>query len=476
MSFISPFILLALLFGGEDSLSGYVNPEQYWESRGIAYDVDTLSGLLGEPKVVDENVMQKYITQLAADVYGEREAASQALAEIGLPAKTQLMGAAQSRDPEVARRAQKLLRGIKEEQREADPVNEWMVLHSLSRMNNPEAEAVLKNLLDGPDGELKQQTKTLLQKNRDDRIVLSPLGALVGFPADTRLLLQMKPDRSNPEVLKAIHSSPAIQNVLVKFMNKMGDIKVHRITLGINDGVFVNVNGRVSVRVEMDYDTDKIIALLEKGRFEKIDGKDGAFVYSQRNITIALGDDRHLVLFLDIKQGQTVDVAQMNSFLKGNNEMLISESLLELFEQMPETSVLSGVGEFSAEMMEKLEDFSEVRRARFTVEPGENPLAMALLISTTDTQTATAFGEYAKKENNKILELLGRENEDWVKPMMNTLETLEISQEENRIKVEGSITGKMLLGTVGMIEKMMSQMTEMRQRHEQRNHQHQIRR
>ncbi len=475
MGFMSPIIFLALFFGGENSLSGYVNPEVYWEGRGVAYEVNALSAfLLEESGEADPDLIKQEIAKLGSADYAEREAASATLAGFGSPARSLLQAASRSRDPEVARRAKELLKKIEGDLGAHDPEEQWFALYSLSQMEDPAAKMVIQKVAQGPESDLKASAQKYLAQPAAGKVLSSAKDAVVGFPPDTRVIIQAQPWQGESEVLKRIHQSAEIQSKLIELLVKTGDIKVHRVSLAMNEGLFTRNQGKVLIRVEADYDIERMKSLLEKGHYREVGGNKSFFVYSRRTLTIVLSKDANLLFQLGFGEEESIDFGEFEKVLNGGGEPEFSKELFADYTQLAESSLIRGAGEFTGEMMQNLEDFSGVRRGQFQMDTDEGAQTVSLSIVTEEGEAATAFLKYAQEENDKIQELLRNENDEWVKPMLSLLETIEISGQAERVNVKASVGGDILLGTVDLVEKAMLQVREMRQRHEQQillNHQ-----
>ncbi|MDF3129401.1 hypothetical protein P0Y35_09360 [Kiritimatiellaeota bacterium B1221] len=475
MSFLSPLILLALFFGGENSLSGYVNPENYWESRGVAYEVEALSDFLGEePAEIDQVFIQQTIEKLGADTYAEREAASLALAGMGEAAQRSLQAASLSRDPEVARRAKDLLQKIESKIQERNPEEEWIALYSLARMEDPEAKRVVQKIAESPGSDLKASAQKFLVKSSDERILSPTEEAIAGFPADTRVIVQAQPWKGESEVLKRIYASRGIQTQLMELLAKTGDIKVHRISFGFNEGVFTQDQGKVLVRVDADYDVERFEALLKNSRYKLIEEKGSLSLYARRELTIVLSDNGILLFQLGFGRNDSVALDEFEAVMNGGGSPRFSKELLADYMQLAESSLIRGAGEFTEEMMRNLEDFSVVRKGQFQIETAGASLKMSLGLTAEDTETAVAFEKYAQDEKARIITLFEKENEEWIRPMLSLVETVEISEKDQGVNVSAVLTGEVLMGTVDLVEKTMLQIQEMRQRHDRNIRRQQI--
>lgn len=455
MALSFPFVLLALLLGGENSLSGYVNFEQYWAGQGIEYKVDAFSQLLQEESAPDLQLIRKSIEQLSADTYQEREAATRALQEIGLPAQAQLETAGRSKDPEVAQRAKAVLRQLKAQSAEEESFDKSMVLLSLSRMEDPAAAALLKKIAARPEEDtLQALAASLLEKpGRLAEALPESRKILSGFSPDTRMIAQLIPGKQGfAELKQQVLESAGLQRILVQILEKTGDITLHRISGGLTEGLFTGQSGRISLRVELDCDRQRLMEEFKKNRFA-IHELDNLVLLRRDEMTLYLPDNRNACVFIDLNQGDAIGFEEAKAFFQGKPDLQFSTSLQSELAKVPPDASLRGAGEFSQEMMKNLDEFSGLRHANFGLEKIGADLKLSMNLSTPDAETAENFLKYLISQQKEIVSKL-QEDGDGLPPVLNSLQTLEVTSKGAEVNAVTQITKEMLGGTLELFDRI----------------------
>ncbi|MEX2212895.1 MAG: HEAT repeat domain-containing protein [Phycisphaeraceae bacterium] len=143
------FPLLVLGGGGiSNELLDYLQTSSYWESRNMTPSVDLLIASIDQqPKAED---ISDLIKQLGSNEFAQREAASEKIATKGPGVIPQLRKATKSDDPEVADRAERLIKQLSSG--DVDPlVHKLMVIRTLGEMKDAKAVAALKPLLESKE-------------------------------------------------------------------------------------------------------------------------------------------------------------------------------------------------------------------------------------------------------------------------------------------------------------------------------------
>lgn len=469
MSFMSPLILLALLFGGEKSLSGYIHTETYWQRRGVAYEATALTALLPLPLTQDPAEIDRWIEGLGAAQFADREEASRRLRDIGEPARRALQRAGQSRDPEVAVRAKKILQALTSES-EAEAVDPGMVFLSLTQMTDPRAELLLKQIAAGPAGGLQRQAAAWLESNAAAAVNLPPgQQVAAGFPGDSCLMLQLRTQRRESNVLRLIHQSPEIQERMVNAFKQCGDIRVHRITLSLNEGLFAKKQAKVLLRVEMDYDPARLASALEKLGFQQM-LEEPMRMLRRKELRIFLSDNRNLVVAMESPDRETVGVPEVKALLSGGDQAALPSGLLARLQALPESAPVRGALLISAAAMAGWEDFSGLHEAAFEMYPGEEGLQAQLRMDVTDSASAEAFGTYLEKELIQIRELFQQGNDDWILPMRQAVEMVDLQTEGPTVRLSARLPEAVLTGTLQLVERHLKHQQEFRQQKLQHLH------
>lgn len=463
----------ALLIGGETSLSGYLSPQQYWEMRGLAFEVDALSALVVVPQV-DTEYIEKQILALGADLYEERNAASQTLADIGQPAAPYLEKALRSSDPEVAQRAKKLLQDMGTENAEEDELDAWMAVYSLSRMKDPRAKELLEKIANGQESEPQKQARALLKtktKTTPAEPLPTNLQILSGFTENTVGVAQLRPQKFSSPVLSSVENSHSMQMSLISFLREVGDLGLHRVSVGVNEGVFTQENARITVWVEMDYSREKLSNWLIKHHHFKENKQDGPLVLKHRTMTLVMPNDQNLLGFLDFKNSHTViTVSEAMRMVEGRGALSFAEPLSQLLSMVPESSP------FYAALMipeafdeSKLDPFSAVDRALLQgaiSEKGE--LSATLELFALKPEKNAEVEAAAQSQVAEVKALLLNDAGQEAQLFVNLVNTVKISEAESYTSVEARITSEFIEQIMQLQQRMADQRRGMMNRHRQK--------
>jgi|GEM_PF-1964342 len=466
----------ALLFGGETSLSGYLSPQQYWETRELAFEVDALSALLVVPQV-DTDKIEKQIAALGADLYEDRNAASQTLVDIGQPAAPYLEKALRSSDPEVAQRAKNVLKAMGTENAEADELDAWMAVYSLSRMEDPRAKELLKKIANGQESEPQKQARGLLKsKTMPAEPLPTNLQILSRFTENTVGVAQLRPQKFSSPVSSSVARSHSMQMSLISFLREVGDLGLHRVSVGVNEGFFTQENARITVWVEMDYSREKLSNWLITHHHFKENKQDGPLVLKHRTMTLVMPNDQTLLGFLDFKKSNTViTVSEAMRMVEGRGALSFAEPLSQLLSPVPESSPFYAVVMIPEAFDEsKLDPFSAVGRALLQgaiSEKGELSTTLQLFALKPEKNVEVEAAAQSQIAEVKAL-LLNDAGED-AQLFVNLVNTLRISEAENYTLVEALITSEFVEQIMQLHHRMADSrrgmMNRQRQKHKQNN-------
>jgi len=456
---MSPLLLLAFFFGGENSLSGYTNPEAYWKGRGVEVDLESMSEFLVEPQHPDEAEIRKWIEGLGAREYADRERASRRLSDIGFPAKSALETARHHSDPEVASRAKKLLNTLKEKAAEQNALDPYMALYSLSQMQDPHAKERIQNVASGAGGELQQQAALFLEpsEERNQEPVENDL-FLNAFPEDTCLLLQAVPVKRKSKVVEAVYASPEIQALLVQGLSMFGDVKLNRISMGVTQGEHFLRDSRVVIRLEMDYDPIRLAKALEKIHFTTVQSKPMLSLKNDR-VSLFMPDAQNLLVFLTPRTAGEPEISDAQALLKPPDVSRVSPSLIEA---LPEEGFLRAAMEVSKEAMQDLEEFSLLRRADFTATSNQEELKLKLRFEMEDEESGKRFTQELDSQLAQIREEFNGENGRWIQPMRKALNAVQVHPAGKTCVVEGGLQEEVLVEAVEMVERQLQQIQQFR--------------
>ncbi|MGA0334005.1 MAG: hypothetical protein ACO3N7_06055 [Kiritimatiellia bacterium] len=467
MMLFSPFLILSLFFGGADSLSATINPEMYWEQLGIAYEPERIAAYLQSADPVDREALDRWVRGLGAGKFSDREEASRQLEAFGEAARPVLTPAAKRRDPEVAKRARQLLQKINSAQQEREQIPPEIVLLSLSRMEDPQAEVLLRKFAAEGGNPLAQQAARYLHGGADtaeEGSLQEDAGA--GLASDTCLILQFRPRDRETRILNWVHESTAVQKILWEWIGAWGDIRLQQITVGINEGLFRQQNPEVILRVKMNYDPERLSKWLEASGFRVLDAE-APRLLQNRNATLFLPDDRSLTLSLDLGNTHLSDAGAWRARFETLTGSRAPEALSDRIRDLSESFPVCGAMKVSAETMQNAKDFSGLRTAAFGVKLLEEDLALRLNLDFESVQSRELFAEVLAGERKQIQELLHAENELQIGPLREALESLQIASTEESMELRGRLSEKMIFFMLESVEEHLAR------RRARRNNQHQ---
>ncbi|MFW6108384.1 MAG: hypothetical protein ACOC8D_01090, partial [bacterium] len=104
--FMEMLIVLLTSGGGGNDLLDYMPLDAYWKMKGVEVTVERMTAELTTEKPAN---LDQLVADLGARDYATREEATRKLRALGPAALPALKGAAQSEDPEVRTRAEKLI-------------------------------------------------------------------------------------------------------------------------------------------------------------------------------------------------------------------------------------------------------------------------------------------------------------------------------------------------------------------------------
>lgn len=462
MSFYMFPILLAMLFGGENSLLGYLEPAVYWQQRDIAYEVEALATLLAAPEVNEES-MERWVAQLGADRFEDREAASRELAKQGEAARTALALAAKSPDPEVRKRAKEILSSLQPVDEQDKQLDQWMAVFSLSRMESPEAKALLTKTAEGPEGDLKDLARRLLESDPIADLAQSDQEALSGFPETTTGFLQFRAEKYESVFVKAIHDSAALQDMLLKMISQTGDIKIQRLTFAVDDETFLGNQKLVRGRVELNYDPEKLKSALQNFRFKVSDHITGLDVLTSGPLTVMLVDEQNILLQIQLRGRGGEKTSPDLAWVKGSGDLPFAEELNTLVDELPEKTMFRAAWLVPEKFAALQDELAGVEKILAHGNRTENKVGAEMDILAKDHATADVIREYSLKELMETKELLARENDLMVQSYRDFFETVSVVGNEKRVKIKAELETDTMRGFLNQMEQAHHHMEMQRQ-------------
>src|SRR6185436_2471792 len=143
-SFSMIFFLFTLISGGGGNhLLDYASTKAYWQSKGVAVSVQTMSA---ELKTSDAEDITQLVAQLASPDGNVRAGASKKIVQLGEAVLPQLEKAAETPDAEVAASVKTLIADISAASKK-NAVRRLMAIRTLGELKKPEGLAALRPLL-----------------------------------------------------------------------------------------------------------------------------------------------------------------------------------------------------------------------------------------------------------------------------------------------------------------------------------------
>lgn len=473
MSFYLFPVLLAMLLGGESSLSGYLEPALYWHQREIVSDLDTLSALLVLPEVNGEKT-EEWVAQLGAERFAEREAASLALSKMGDAARPALDQAAKSRDPEVSQRAKRLLKSLQPADEEQKRLDQLMALYSLARMASPEAQALLRKVAEGPDAEWQALARRLLQTTEVMRLSQSNLEVLSAFPETTTGFMQLRPETYASAWAKAIRASATMQEILVKVIALTGDIDLQRMTLGVNANTFLESDGKLQGRIELRYDTEKLKTALLKTRFKAAAETDEKVILTSGPLALMLVDERNILFVMEPLSRNEIQAPKEWALLKGTGEGVLSAGFKDLMTELPEQAMFRAAWLVPEKLAAKVDALAGVEKVIAHGNRKENGIGAEMVLLAKDPAAAEKARDYCLKQINETKTLLANEDLLNVRPYMDFFEKVQVMGEEGRVKIQAELQIDVMQAFLNQVEQTQQRMQINRNQMQQRMMRNQV--
>ncbi|WFB36214.1 hypothetical protein P3T73_00350 [Kiritimatiellota bacterium B12222] len=353
-SFYSFFTLcFSLMMGGEESLSGYISPEAYWEAREVAYEVSALSAILSVAEEEEVDV-ETWIAALGADDFKTREQASQQLAVMGMSAKPLLEQAAESDDPEVSQRAKKLLTQIQPVDEESEEQDQWMALFSLIQMDRPDAWEVVQSVAEGPENDLQHMArKSLERKSLPEQNLPAGNDVLASFPDDSIGVAQFTMRSFDSPIVNTVHQLPRIQKALISMVSSIGDITIRRVSLAMNKGMLLNDEGQLTLWLEVDYDPEVIVSFAKSKNF-MVKTETGMQVLILDQWQVVLVDSHHMLAVFRTEKIEESFLLTAKALADGNKKALpFGDELTALYSGLPADKDLKVAAVFPENVLSK---------------------------------------------------------------------------------------------------------------------------
>ncbi len=248
-------VMMLVAGNGGGELLDLIDTEAYWAHRNETPRVELLIGYLetADDKA-DAGQIDKLIAQLGAADFDTREQAAAKLIAIGADAKAPLQKARQSDDPEIALRAEQILRRLTGKHKPSN-VRKLMAIRTLGEMGQAQATEPLKQLADStepfvaeyaaraiariegkayqPRGVTKQQLEADLMLLPSNCGIVAQIHAGVG---DRRITLdQMLKGNMLPAGTDVSEVKRQITEELVKAAGRIGNVRLEAATLGFGE-------------------------------------------------------------------------------------------------------------------------------------------------------------------------------------------------------------------------------------------------
>jgi hypothetical protein len=274
-------MMLFALSGGSELLS-LVPTEAYWQAKQVE---PSAAVLIEDLRISDQTDPRPLIEQLGDKESATRDLAAQRLRLIGAAAAEQLEQARDSRDAEVAMRAQDLLDELRERPKTAS-IRRLMTIRTLGEMKSAEALPVLREMLvseemfvaeyarraiamieDTPPA--KDAPELAAQRQADLKLLPEDCGVVAQiYPAPPptarvqNLLSLIAPaDQEDPD-----HAPTMIQDMaemLIEQAETIGNIRFDGATIGVADDIG-DTSGFVVFILRGLYDAESVRLALER--------------------------------------------------------------------------------------------------------------------------------------------------------------------------------------------------------------------
>ncbi len=421
-------ILMVMLGGGSmgNDLIDYLPSNLYWQTQGVELKSDVLLHELDDKPGVPVDA-RRYIENLGSASAEVRDQASEALRKLGGVVVPDLEKASQSSNPEVAQRAQLLLKALHDNAR-APALRRLMAIRALGELKDPSAAAVLTKLAKSKrpfEAEYAQAALAAIAGKPVTRKGITPAeraGDLWLLPKDSGLVAQMAIEPGGPVDLRAMVQpmtammggepqalDAAVEGVtrqVLQIAQRTGNLRLTSVTLGLNEnpkaGAVIILRGLYDAKAlgPAIQSANPQAAITQVGGVEVVE-------VSQNRAYLVLADSHRAVLIAGDPQLPMPVEAMVNACQAGKGTLNENKDLVALLKTVDTTLPIWGVAKMndSYRQLPNSQPFDSVTLAgikagdmgSFTVTAtGKDPVAVAASVQAVNQEIEKVKAELAQ--------------------------------------------------------------------------------
>lgn len=468
-----PLLFVMYLVGGENTLSGYVDPEYFWSQQGIEINAESFRAVLqGEEVGPDLEKVGLLIDQLGAEDHAKREEAMEALAGLGGGIRTSLEKALKNPDPEISTRAKKVLENLPELQKEEAGLVRLMAIQGLSDLLDEKSLPLLKKLAEGDSLEAAmagRAVQTITAKGKDAAQPEARDSVLGRFPEITMAMAQVQVPTEPTVFSKRLKEMPSFEPVYRRLFSAFGEITVHQITGGINRDVLKDDDLLVGmIYVEMEYHSLYFAKwLIEEFDFQAAK-KDEIIYLHKRNMVLWPASDQQLVVLLhDGREPGENLIGLLPGFNKPAKEPVLNDGLQTAVKTVPKEATVWVAGFLPEKVDLPLPEAELLKWGSISAQMKKESIGFEAVLTGEGEEAVQVQTKNRLAEKEALLVELGEEfvgPEEHVTALFKLLKGLEVKTEGASVQVKGELPMSFFSGLLSEFERFERRRQMRRQR------------
>jgi len=325
-------LMLTIGGGGGNELLDYVPTKIYWQIDGTPYTPQAMLAMLGDQKEIGD--VSALLKDLDADRVKVREAAQKKLIAMGPAVLGHVRPLVKSNSPEVAARAQEIVRTLSAQAQHKD-VRRLMAIRALGEMKHHAAAGALAKLTESKElfvGEFAREALAAIKGAkyaRPTRATDQRIKDIYLLPKNCGVVgqIDLAAPRAKIEIDKIVAAlarppfkltknqliDRAFKRGLLLVAAKVGNVRIDSATIGVSDDVGDDDTGFVVVIARGLYDAEKVKAAMrglmaqsKRSRVRKVGqvelflpDKQTAMIFPANDMAVLLGGPNEKALPVD---------------------------------------------------------------------------------------------------------------------------------------------------------------------------------
>ncbi len=458
--------LMVLLFGsGPNELLDLLPTREYWQAQQVTVSAEAMLAELKEPTARPPDIAA-LVKDLGATRYAVREAAQKKILAAGPGVVPQLEPLLKSSDPEIAARAQDIIRRLSG-QVQSRAIRRLMAIRTLGELKHRPAAAVLKRLTASKELFVAEYARRALAAI-EGRSLAPPTVAPERLAEDVALLPKecslvwqytFAPGGGVLDWRKAltglgpmvgnIDANQVIQQLLPKMVelaDKLGNVRVEAFTMGVSG----NVSGREGFVVMVargQYDAKKAAAALkelmasQRGETTKIGGLD---VYLPDNeFAVILASNERVVGVAGPRHEQMPLEAVAKAIASGKGTLAENRELAAMIRAVDKTGPIWGVAKMTEVYRKSHPMLAPVTAAALSTKMTDKGLSLVLTARGEDPNELATAAERFNTEVREVAEQMAKATQAMppMRPMVDFVRSLQAKPSGQAVRVTGRFAG-----------------------------------